>query len=81
MTKPISCNLHDYLEIACMYHYQVKIVLNDNQSLEGKAMDIVNSAGREYLIIENDQKHPIELNRLVKLKALTPNVIFDEIHF
>lgn len=81
MTKPISCNLHDFLEIACMYHYQVKIELNDNQSLEGKAMDIVTSFGREYLIIENDKKHSIELNRLVKLKALTANAKFGEIHF
>ena len=81
MTKPISCDLHDYLEIACMYHYQVKIELNDNRSLEGKAIDIVTSGGREYFIIENDQKHQIELNRLVKLKPITINAIFGEIHF
>jgi len=81
MIIPISCNLHDYLEIACMYHYQVKVELKDNQLLEGKAMDMVIADGHEYLILENGQKHPIELNRLVKLKALTPNAIFGEIHF
>ncbi|MBK8814975.1 MAG: Rho-binding antiterminator [Methylococcaceae bacterium] len=81
MTKQISCNLHDYLEIACMYHYRVKIELKDNQFLEGKAMDIVTSFGREYLIIENDKKHLIELTSLVKLKPLTVNAKFGEIHF
>ena len=81
MTKPISCNLHDYLEIACMYHYQVKIELKDNQLLEGKAMDMVIADGREYLILENDRKHHIELTDLVKMKPITANAKFGEIHF
>lgn len=81
MAIPISCNLHDYLEIACMYHYQVKIELKDNQLLEGKAMDIVIADGREYLILENDQKHHIELINLLKLKPITANAMFGEIHF
>jgi Rho-binding antiterminator len=81
MVIPISCNLHDYLEIACMYHYQVKIELRDNQLLEGKAIDIVITDGREYLVIENGQKHHIELTHLLKLRPITANAKFGEIHF
>ncbi len=81
MTKPISCDLHDYLEIACMYKYFVRVELKDKQTLEGKAIDVVAAEGHEYLIIENDQRHNIELTRLVKLKVLTPNAKFSEVNF
>lgn len=64
-----------------MYHYQVKIELRDNQLLEGKAIDIVITDGREYLVIENDQMRHIELAHLVKMKPISANAKFGEIHF
>mgnify|MGYP000812055152 FL=1 len=26
---PIDCDLHDYLEVACLYHYWLRIELTD----------------------------------------------------
>ncbi len=80
-TKPISCDLHDYLEIACMYQYRVKLKLKANQSLEGKALDIATIDKREYLIIEDGERHQIDLTNLVKLQVLTPNAKFSEVNF
>lgn len=80
-TKSISCDLHDYLEIACMYHYQVKLQLKDNQSLEGKAVDVITIDKCEYLVIDADQRREIELTQLVKLQVLTPGAKFKEVRF
>lgn len=78
----ISCELHDYLEIACMYGYRVQLTLNNHQTVTGKALDILTSAEkREYLLIDNGQKQKIELNRLVKMQVLTPDAKFTEVIF
>lgn len=78
----ISCNLHDYVEIACLYHYQVKLTLRDRQTIEGKAIDTLSSANKcEYLLIDTGRKQQIELNQLKKLQVLTPNARFTEVIF
>lgn len=37
----ISCELHDYIEVVCMYRYQIRLVLKDDSTIEGKARDIL----------------------------------------
>lgn len=79
----ISCELHDYLEIACMYNYRVKLTLKDQQIIEGKALDILTTSEKhEYLVIDNGQgQQQVELNQLAKMRVLTPNAKFKEISF
>jgi Rho-binding antiterminator len=77
----ISCYLHDYLEIACLYGYQVKVSLNGCENIEGKALDLQTIDKREYLLIEGKTPHRIELNQLKKLQVLTPNAKFTEVNF
>jgi len=78
----ISCELHDYLEIACIYGYRVKLTLKDHQIIEGKASDIQTTAEkREYLVIDNGQKQQIELNQIGKMQVLTPNAKFTQVIF
>jgi Rho-binding antiterminator len=79
----ISCELHDYLEIACMFGYRVRLTIKNHQTIEGKAIDIVTTAEkREYLVIDNGQKkHEVELNQLVKMEVLTPNAKFKNVSF
>jgi Rho-binding antiterminator len=79
----ISCELHDYLEIACMYGYRVKLSMKDHQTIEGKAIDTLTTAEKlEYLIIDNGhEQQQIELNQLVKMVVLTPNAKFKNVSF
>ena len=78
----ISCEIHDFIEVACMYGYQLKLILKNNQIVEGKAIDIVNSLDkRECLIIDNDSRQQIELTQLAKMQVLTPNAKFNEVIF
>ncbi|MGZ5027866.1 MAG: Rho-binding antiterminator [Methylobacter sp.] len=84
MNQPtISCDLHDYLELACMHHYKVRLTLNNHQILEGKALDTLTTAEKqEYLIIDmGDEQSRIELNQLKKMEVLTHNAKFQEVSF
>lgn len=78
----ISCELHDFVEVACMYGYQLKLILKNNQIIEGKAIDIVNSPERrECLVIDNDSRQQIELTQLARMQVLTPHAKFNEVVF
>ena len=79
----IDCELHDYIEVACMYGYQVRLILKNQQIFEGKAKDIVTTAEkREFLIIDNEQgSQEVELIQLKKMQILTPNAQFKEVVF
>ena len=54
-----------------MYGYQIKLILKNNQVIEGKAIDI-NSPEKECLVIDNDSKQQIELTQLARMQVLTP---------
>ena len=78
----ISCELHDFVEVACMYGYQVKLILKNEQTIEGKAVDIVQSADkRECLVLDSGSKQQIDLMELSKMQVLTPNAKFTEVVF
>ena len=78
----ISCELHDYLEIACLYGYRVRLTLKNHHIVEGKALDVLTTVEkREYLIIDNGQEQQIESNQLSKMQVLTPNAKFKEVFF
>jgi Rho-binding antiterminator len=79
----ISCELQDFVEVACMYGYQLKLILKDNQIMQGKAIDIVNSTdkGECLVIANNDTKQEIALIQLAKMEVITPNAKFSEVVF
>lgn len=79
----ISCELHDYLEIACLYGYRVKLTLKNQKIIEGKALDVLTtSEKREYLVIDNGKaQQQIESNQLHKMQVMTPHATFKEVIF
>ncbi len=80
MTHPISCQLHDYIEMACLYGYRVRLTMRDGQTVDGKAEDTaVDSGKREYLVLDGDRR--VELNKLSKMEVLAANPLFDVVEF
>ena len=79
----ISCEQHDYIEVACLYGYQLKLILKDKQTIEGKAIDIINSVDKgECLVIDDDiNKQHVVLTQLAILEVTTPNAKFREVIF
>ena len=79
----ISCAIHDYIEIACLYHIRVRLSLRDDRSIEGEAYNTRTSeAKREYLVLlVNNQEELIELDQIKSMQALTANTHFDKVDF
>lgn len=77
----LACELHDYIEIVCLYGYQIRVTLKNNDSIEGKALDIITADQREYLLLGSDCQQRIDLTQLAKLQVLTANAKFTEISF
>ncbi|MGN7740411.1 Rho-binding antiterminator [Pseudomonas sp. 22526] len=69
--KPLDCNLHDYLEIACMHGYRLLVEGVDGSQLEALGKTTRTSAsGEEFLCLEGAEG-PLEI-RLDQLLAITP---------
>lgn len=67
---PIDCDLHDYVEIACLHGYRLLIELTDGRSFKGRAVTTRATSGEEFLVLdESEAETEIRLDRL---KAITP---------
>jgi len=79
----VSCDEYDYIEIACMYRYTVKLTMISGTVIEGVAMDTSrNQYGNECVVIyANKSNSLVELKVISKLEALTENSHFSEIVF
>ena len=84
-SKPIACELHDYIEIACVYRYPVLLVLDSGEEVKGIATDTSTKKDKtEYLVLldeESKEKIEIELTKLVKMNPLIKNPHFNEVNF
>ncbi len=79
----ISCQLHDYIEIACMYRYLIRISLLDGTELQGKAKTTnTNADKKEVLVVSLEHEDiEIELNQIKELRAVTANPYFEMVKF
>jgi Rho-binding antiterminator len=67
--QPLNCDLYDYLEIACMHGYRLKVELVDGHSFEGKPLTTRTAPSKEEFLQFADG---IEDVRLDQLAAITP---------
>lgn len=79
----IDCTLHDYLEIACMFHYDVRVALQDGATVEGRAITTSTHPDKsEALELATDQG-PISvmMEMITYLEVLTRNARFQRVDF
>lgn len=81
-----SCDLYDYLEIACLFHYRVKLELLSGESITGVAKTMAaNSQKQEVFYLENEDNtnDTIEVmtKELVSMEVLTPGARFQQVSF
>lgn len=80
--EPISCDLHDYVEMACLYRYRVRVTQRDGKSLTATAANTRTESGVDYLVLKNGtQASEISMHDIAVLTVLTPNAKFSTIHF
>ena len=69
--QPLSCDLYDYLEVACMHRYQLRIELADGGELIAQAVTTrTESSKEEFFVVHNEQGE--QRLRLDRLLAITP---------
>ena len=79
----ISCANHDYVEIACMYRFEVKLVFKNGYIVQGKAFQTAYSENREECIVLETELgiEEIVLEKIVIMEAVTKNPHFEKIDF
>ncbi|GAK87399.1 Rho-specific inhibitor of transcription termination [Vibrio ponticus] len=79
----ISCSQYDYLEIACLYHFPVKLTLLDGQELSGIACDTgYNTLKQECLIVEVEgSREYVVTDNLKSLQVALDNPHFSFVEF
>ena len=85
MSQPISCELFDYIEIACMFSYEVTLTLDNGEQVTGTPVSTrISKDKTEYLIFipqGSGNKQEIETARLTKMTVLTPGARFSQVNF
>ena len=79
----ISCANHDYIEIACMYHFEMRLILENGQIVQGKAsLTALNENKEECLALEiQSGSELIVLQQVVSIEAVTENPHFGKVSF
>ena len=79
--SPIQCQLYDYIEIACMRHYQLDIELTSRETITGKAITTKIKDRQEFIVIEteNNKKQEIRLDLVKSIKPQDENAEFGRV--
>jgi Rho-binding antiterminator len=79
--QPINCDLHDYLEIACLHGYRLDIELKDGARLEARALTTRTSRVKEeFLLVETvEGQQEIRLDQLLAITPLDANAQFGRV--
>ncbi|MCW1717776.1 Rho-binding antiterminator [Pseudoalteromonas sp. A3] len=79
----ISCHQYDYIEIACMHHLRIELILKNGDSVCGVATDTKRNALKQECIAINlnGELKLIELTSISVIKALTKKTYFNKVHF
>lgn len=81
--EPISCELHDHIEIACMHRYRLRIRASRGRIVTGTACNTVTTSDKaEYLELEvNGQRERLRLDEIVQIEPLSAGARFGAIRF
>ena len=78
----ISCELHDHIEVACLFGYELDVTLVDGSHVRGRASTTKTALGSESLVLENRSgKCDIPLHEILTISVLTPGARFQELQF
>lgn len=79
--QPIHCNLYDCFEIACLYHYTLKIKLLDGETMMGVAQNMRIKNKQEFLLIrtEDDKLQEFRLDNIKSITAIDKNAEFNTV--
>ncbi|MGE7993000.1 Rho-binding antiterminator [Pseudomonas sp. NPDC089554] len=76
--QPLDCDLHDYLEIACMRGYRLQVELLDGPGFSATALTTRTAPSKEEFLVFDlqGQRHEVRLDQLLAVTALDPGASF-----
>ncbi len=79
----IDCTLHDYLEMACMFHYDVRVTLDDQSVVTGQAVTTSTESDKSEVLRLAGIHGPIaiRMDAIAYLEVLTENARFRSVDF
>lgn len=79
--RPLACDLYDYLEIACMHRYRLRIELVDGSELQARALTTRSVVGQgEFFVVENEHgEQQLRLDHLLAVTPLDPRASFGRV--
>ena len=79
----VTCDQTDYIEIACMFRYPVRLTLKSGAAIECTALDTARNESREECIkvLIKDNEQLVTLDDLAKMQVLVENPHFLEVSF
>ena len=87
MTKILACNLHDYIEVMCLYRYEVQIMLNNGHHITGKfdSTGFIGQSTAKQEVIRGKDDNGVDLTLVLTdiktVTVLTKNAQFNIVHF
>ncbi len=78
---PINCSLHDYIEIACLKRYFLRLELSNGSSINATAYSTETHEDKtEWLVLmDGGIKHTVRLDKISALTPLTEGADFGRI--
>ncbi|WP_116474938.1 Rho-binding antiterminator [Zobellella maritima] len=79
----MSCEQHDYIEIACLYKYPITLTLTSGAEIAGIALDTQRNDNREECIKlrVDDAERLVVLASVARMEAGTDNPHFRAVDF
>ncbi len=77
----MSCDQHDYVEIACLYRYVVKLTLKSGEEVTGIALDTRRNTQRQECIAIHHIDNLVVLDAVATMEALVENPHFKRVTF
>ncbi|MBQ4846747.1 Rho-binding antiterminator [Pseudoalteromonas sp. MMG005] len=79
VNQVMTCDDHDFIEIACLYNYSIKITTRSADNYQGRALDTQYNQQRQQCIciVCDEQPILIELDTIAEIHVLTPNPHFN----
>lgn len=79
----LKCDLHDYIEIVCLYHYPLKLTLSSGAVLSGTALTTrYNDQRQECLAIKyHDSEQLVLLEDITLLEVTVANPHLQQVRF
>ncbi|MDX5405448.1 MAG: Rho-binding antiterminator [Chromatiaceae bacterium] len=79
----LKCDLHDYIEIVCLYHYPLKLTLDSGAVLTGTALTTCyNDQRQECLVIQQHQaEQQVLLEDIALLEVTVQNPHVQQVRF